>query len=81
MVYAALSFRNQEGILAIPTTSEDGLMVTQQFRVVIRIVLDFIVLVVAFVCAVLAENFEMSRVFGIPAYAVRFGGRPGIWIS
>src|SRR5437762_11162682 len=23
----------------------------------------------------------MSRVFGIPAYAVRFGGRPGIWIS
>jgi membrane protease YdiL (CAAX protease family) len=48
---------------------------------VIRIVLDFLVLVVAVVCAVLAENFAMARVFGIPAYAVRFGGRPGIWIS
>jgi len=72
--------KKQEGILAIPTTSEDGLMVTQRFRVVIRIVLDFLVLVVAVVCAVLAENFAMARVFGIPAYAVRFGGRPGIWI-
>src|SRR5262245_24448724 len=56
-------------------------MVRQRFGVVIRIVLDFLVLVAAVVCAVLAENFAMARVFGIPAYAVRFGGRPGIWIS
>src|SRR5262245_49444248 len=56
-------------------------MVRQRFGVVIRIVLDFLVLVAAVVCAVLAENFAMARVFGIPADAVRFGGRPGIWIS
>ena len=42
---------------------------------------DFIALGFAFLCVVFAENFAMTRTFGIPAYAVRFGGRPGIWIS
>lgn len=67
--------------MAIPITSEDGLMVRETGRVVIRIVLDFLVLGVALLCVVLAENFAMARVFGMTPNDVRFGGLPGIWIS
>jgi len=67
--------------MAIPITSEDGLMVRQTGRVVIWIVLDFLVLGVALLCVVLAENFAMARVFGMTPNDVRFGGLPEIWIS
>jgi len=66
--------------MAIPITSEDGLMVRETGRVVIRIVLDFLVLGVALLCVVLAENFAMARVFKMTPNDVRFGGLPGIWI-
>ena len=40
--------------------------------------LDFLVLGVALLCVVLAENFAMARVFGMTPNDVRFGGLPGI---